>query len=205
MIDVRNLTTGYSKDKPLKQNFSYIFEDNKIYGILGESGCGKSTLLKTIAGLIYPLNGEVYVDNKILQRADKNDIYMMHQNYTSFDWLTCLDNILITEKVKHNRITDEKRKNALSMLDKVGLKEYADKYPTQLSGGMRQRLALARTLYMKPSIILMDEPLSALDENTRKDMQDLILDIHKETKNTILMITHSKEEAIKMCDTILNF
>ena len=205
MIDVRNLTTGYSKDKPLKQNFSYIFEDNKIYGILGESGCGKSTLLKTIAGLIYPLNGEVYVDNKILQRADKNDIYMMHQNYTSFDWLTCLDNILITEKVKHNRITDEKRKNALSMLDKVGLKEYADKYPTQLSGGMRQRLALARTLYMKPSIILMDEPLSALDENTRRDMQDLILDIHKETKNTILMITHSKEEAIKMCDTILNF
>lgn len=205
MIEVKNLTIGYSKDKPLKQNFSYTFEDNKIYGILGESGCGKSTLLKTVAGLIYPLNGEVYVDNKILQRADKNDIYMMHQNYTSFDWLTCTDNILITEKVKHNRITDEKRNNALSMLDKVGLKEHANKYPTQLSGGMRQRLALARTLYMKPSIILMDEPLSALDENTRKDMQDLILDIHKETKNTIIMITHSKEEAIKMCDTILNF
>jgi ABC-type nitrate/sulfonate/bicarbonate transport system ATPase subunit len=205
MIKVKNLTTGYSRDKPLKQNFSYTFEDNKVYGILGESGCGKSTLLKTIAGLIYPLDGEVYVNDKILQRADKNDIYMMHQNYTSFDWLTCIDNILITEKVKHNRITDEKRKNALCWLDKVGLKEYADKYPTQLSGGMRQRLALARTLYMKPSIILMDEPLSALDENTRADMQDLILDIHKETKNTIIMITHSKEEAIKMCDIILNF
>lgn len=205
MIEVKDLTTGYSRDKPLKQHFSYIFEDNKIYGILGESGCGKSTLLKTIAGLIYPLNGEVLVDNKMLQRADKNDIYMMHQNYTSFDWLTCLDNILITEKIKHHRITNEKKQNAMSWLDKVGLAEYSNKYPTQLSGGMRQRLALARTLYMKPSIILMDEPLSALDEKTRTDMQNLILNIHKKTCNTIIMVTHSKEEAYKMCDTIINF
>ena len=205
MIELRNLTTGYSRDKPLKKDINYIFEDNKIYGILGESGCGKSTLLKTIAGLIYPLNGEVFIDGNILKRADKNEVYMMHQNYTSFDWLTCLDNILITEKVKHKRITNEIRNNALNWLEKVGLKDYANKYPTQLSGGMKQRLALARTLYIKPSIILMDEPLSALDEKTRTDMQDLILDIHKETHNTIIMITHSKEEAERMCDEILLF
>ena len=205
MIELKNITTGYSKNKPLKKNFTYTFENDKMYGILGESGCGKSTLLKTIAGLIYPLSGEIYVDGKILERADKNNIYMMHQNYTSFDWLTCIDNILITEKIKHKRITDENRKNALRWLDKVGLKDYADKYPTQLSGGMKQRLALARTLYMKPSIILMDEPLSALDEKTRTEMQDLILDIHKETHNTIIMITHSKEEAYKMCDQVLKF
>jgi ABC-type nitrate/sulfonate/bicarbonate transport system ATPase subunit len=130
---------------------------------------------------------------------------MMHQNYTSFNWLTCLDNILITEKIKHKRITSEIRDNALRWLDKVGLKDCANKYPTQLSGGMRQRLALARTLYMKPSIILMDEPLSALDDKTRTEMQDLILDIHKETKNIIIMITHSQEEANKMCDVILKF
>ena len=205
MIELKNLTTGYTRDKPLKKNFTYTFEDNKVYGILGESGCGKSTLLKTIAGLIYPLDGEVYVDGKIVKRADKNDIYMMHQNYTSFDWLTCLDNILITEKVKHRRITNETKANALRWLEMVGLKGYENKYPTQLSGGMKQRLALARTLYMKPSIILMDEPLSALDERTRTDMQNLILNIHKETKNTIIMITHSKEEATKMCDYILRF
>ena len=205
MIELKNLTTGYSRDRPLKKNFTYTFEDNKIYGILGESGCGKSTLLKTIAGLIYPLEGTVHVDNKILKKASKNDIYMMHQNYTSFDWLTCLDNILITERIKHKRITTEIRNNALRWLDKVGLKESANKYPTQLSGGMRQRLALARTLYMKPSIILMDEPLSALDDKTRTEMQDLILNIHKETHNTIIMITHSEEEANKMCDTILRF
>lgn len=203
MIQLNNLTTGYSRDKPLKKNFTYTFEDNKIYGILGESGCGKSTLLKTIAGLIYPLQGEIFIDGKILQRADKNDVYMMHQNYTSFDWLTCLDNILIVEKINHRRITDEVKKSALEWLDKVGLKEYADKYPKQLSGGMRQRLALARTLYMKPSIILMDEPLSALDEETRTEMQQLILNVHNETKNTIIMITHSKDEAQKMCDVIL--
>lgn len=205
MIELKNLTTGYTRDKPLKTDFTYTFEDNKIYGILGESGCGKSTLLKTIAGLIYPLNGEVYIDGKILQKASKNDIYMMHQNYTCFDWLTCVDNILITEKVKHRRITDETKNKALNWLEKVGLSEHANKYPTQLSGGMRQRLALARTLYMKPNIILMDEPLSALDENTRADMQRLILDIHKETHNTIIMITHSKDEANKMCDEILTF
>lgn len=205
MIEVKNLTTGYSRDRPLKRDFNYKFEDNKIYGILGESGCGKSTLLRTIAGLIYPLDGEIYIDGKILKRADKNDVYMMHQNYTSFDWLTCLDNILITEKVKHRRVTTRDRTNAVKWLDKVGLRGYSDKYPSQLSGGMRQRLALARTLYVKPSIILMDEPLSALDENTRTDMQDLILDIHKETKNTIIMVTHSKKEAQRMSDVILNF
>lgn len=205
MIELKNITTGYDKNKPLKKDFTFTFENNKIYGILGESGCGKSTLLRTIAGLIYPLNGEIYIDGKILKKASKNDIYMMHQNYTCFDWLTCIDNILITEKVKHRKITNETKANALRWLEMVGLKGYEDKYPTQLSGGMKQRLALARTLYMKPTIILMDEPLSALDEKTRTDMQDLILDIHKETHNTIIMITHSKEEANKMCDEILQF
>ena len=205
MIQLNNVTTGYSRDRPLKSNFSYTFEDNKIYGILGESGCGKSTLLKTIAGLIYPIQGEVFIDGKILQRADKNDVYMMHQNYTSFDWLTCLDNILIVEKINHRKITEEVRENAIEWLSKVGLQDCIEKYPKQLSGGMRQRLALARTLYMKPQIILMDEPLSALDERTRAEMQQLILDIHKQTHNTIIMVTHSKEEANKMCDTILNF
>lgn len=205
MIQLNNVTTGYSRDRPLKSNFSYIFENNKIYGILGESGCGKSTLLKTIAGLIYPIQGEIFINGQILQRADKNDVYMMHQNYTSFDWLTCLDNILIVEKINHRKITEEVRENAIEWLSKVGLQECIKKYPKQLSGGMRQRLALARTLYMKPQIILMDEPLSALDERTRADMQQLILDIHRQTHNTIIMVTHSKEEANKMCDTIINF
>ena len=112
---------------------------------------------------------------------------------------------LIVEKINHRKITEEVRKNAIEWLSKVGLQDCIEKYPKQLSGGMRQRLALARTLYMKPQIILMDEPLSALDERTRAEMQQLILDIHKQTHNTIIRVTHSKEEANKMCDTILKF
>ena len=130
---------------------------------------------------------------------------MMHQSYTCFNWLTCLDNILITERVKYNTITKDLKFKARQALIDVGLLEYIDKYPSQLSGGQRQRLALARTLFTSPKVILMDEPLSALDEITREYMQDLILDVHKETHNTIIMVTHSLNEAKRMCDEIINF
>lgn len=201
MIVVNNLCTGYSRASPILKNFSYQF-DNEIYGILGESGCGKTTLLRTIAGLTKPLSGEVIIDGVQIKKPNKNGVYMLHQNYTSFDWLTCLDNILIAKKIQGN-VTEEDVNNAKQMLDAVKLGKDADKYPRQLSGGMRQRLALARTLFVNPKIILMDEPLSALDGKTRGEMQDLILDIHERTKNTILMVTHSTEEANKMCDKII--
>ena len=201
MIVVNNLCTGYARASPLLKNFSYQF-DNKIYGILGESGCGKTTLLRTIAGLTKPLSGEVIIDGVQIKKPNKNGVYMLHQNHASFDWLTCLDNILIAKKIQGN-VTEEDVNNAKQMLDAVKLSKDADKYPRQLSGGMRQRLALARTLFVNPKIILMDEPLSALDGKTRGEMQDLILDIHERTKNTILMVTHSTEEANKMCDKII--
>ena len=201
MIEIKNLYTGYSRDKPLLNNFNYTF-DSKVYGILGQSGCGKTTLLRTIAGLMKPLSGEVVVNEEVVTKASKNNIYMMHQNYTSFDWLKCLDNVLIAKKVK-GRINGEDIDRAKQMLSLVGLEGSEEKFPKQLSGGMRQRLALARTLFMSPEIILMDEPLSALDINTREVMQDLIIQKHKETNNTIIMVTHSKEEAKKMCDVII--
>lgn len=201
MIVVNNLCTGYVRASPLLKGFNCQF-DNKIYGILGESGCGKTTLLRTIAGLTKPLSGEVLIDGTRVSKPNKNGVYMMHQNYTSFDWLTCLDNILIAKKIQGG-VTKEDVDNAKQMLEAVKLGKDADKYPRQLSGGMRQRLALARTLFVNPKIILMDEPLSALDGNTRSEMQDLILNIHKRTNNTILMVTHSVEEANKMCDKII--
>ena len=201
MIVVNNLYTGYARASPLLKDFSCQF-DNKIYGILGESGCGKTTLLRTIAGLTKPLSGEVLIDGVKINKPNKSGVYMLHQNYTSFDWLTCIDNVLIAKKI-HGRVTEEDRNNAKRMLEAVKLGEDIEKYPRQLSGGMRQRLALARTLFINPKIILMDEPLSALDNKTRSEMQDLILDIHKQTKNTILMVTHSTEEADKMCDEII--
>ena len=203
MILLNKLTTGYTRDKPLLRNFTYKFDSN-IYGILGESGCGKSTLLRTIAGLMYPLEGLVLIDGKPLKKASKNNIYMMHQNYTSFNWMNCVDNVLISKKIQHKRITKEDILLAEELLNKVGIYEHKDKYPSQLSGGMRQRLALARTIFVKPDVILMDEPLSALDDTTRSKMQNLILDLHKETNNTIIMVTHSRQEANIMCNNIIN-
>ena len=203
MIEISELYTGYSRDKPLLKNFNYQF-NSKIYGILGESGCGKTTLLRTIAGLVKPLSGTISVNGELITKASKNNIYMMHQNYTSFDWLRCLDNILIAKKVK-GRINKCDVDRAKEMMKLVGLENNEDKYPKQLSGGMRQRLALARTLFMNPEIILIDEPLSALDIETRERMQDLIINQHKETSSTIIMVTHSREEANKMCDVIIEF
>lgn len=192
MIQLNNLVVGY--DKPLMKPLNHTFEDGKIYGILGKSGCGKSSLLRTIAQLNKPLGGTIVNKNN-------HQIYMMHQRYTNFDWLSCLDNVLIAERNKRKRKAS--RDAAAAILAKVGLGEYLDRYPTELSGGMQQRLALARVLFVKPKVLLMDEPLSALDDATRSSMQKLILDAHTETNNTILMVTHSVDEAQKMCDHII--
>lgn len=193
MIQLNNLVVGY--DKPLLNPITATFEDNKVYGILGKSGCGKSTLLRTIAGLNKQMSGSII-------KNDASVPYMMHQRYTNFDWLSCLDNVLIAERKRKGR--RELKDEAIEVLKKVGLGDYLDRYPTELSGGMQQRLALARVLFAKPKVLLMDEPLSALDDATRERMQQLILDYHKETQNTILMVTHSVDEAIKMCDHIIN-
>lgn len=192
MITLNNLSIGYNE--PLMEPLNHKFEKGKIYGILGKSGCGKSTLLKTIAGMQKPLSGSVL-------RGDNSQIYMMHQRYTNFNWLTCLDNVLIAERKKSKRNGSESE--ATRVLHKVGLSGCETRYPSELSGGMQQRLALARVLFVKPNYLLMDEPLSALDGATRAAMQQLIMSIHEETGNTIIMVTHSVEEARKMCDKIL--
>ena len=193
MIQLNNLVVGY--DEPLLNPITATFEDNKVYGILGKSGCGKSTLLRTIAGLNKQMSGSIV-------KNDASVPYMMHQRYTNFDWLSCLNNVLIAERKRKGR--RELKGEAIEVLKKVGLGDYLERYPTELSGGMQQRLALARVLFAKPKVLLMDEPLSALDDATRERMQQLILDCHKETQNTILMVTHSVDEATKMCDHIIN-
>ena len=206
LLEVKNLKKYFKTPKGMLHavdDVSFTIDRGRTLGVVGESGCGKTTLLKTMAGLIYPLSGEIYVDGSILTKAYKNDIYMMHQNYTCFNWMTCLDNILIIEKINHNKVTNDIKANALHMLERVGLKEYAYKYPMQLSGGMRQRLALARVLYAQPKILLMDEPLSALDEITRKSMQDLIIETQRNNKSTIILVTHSDAEAKRMCHEII--
>ena len=188
MIEVRKLYTGYTRDKPILKNFSYRFENN-IYGILGKSGCGKTTFLRTLAGLQKPLSGSILINDQVQTRC--KDVYMMHQNYTSFDWKNCLENVLISKRIKGN-VAIEDINNARNMLSEVGLQGYEKRYPKELSGGQRQRLALARTLFVNPNIILMDEPLSALDEETRTQMQNLIMKLHDKYKNTIILVELEK-------------
>jgi len=192
MITLNDLVIGYQK--PLMEPLNMTFEDGIIYGILGKSGCGKSTLLKTISRMIKPLSGFVQFD-------DEHGVYMMHQRYTNFDWLTCVDNVLIAVRGKRDRKSFKPVAEAI--LKQVGLGEYMDRYPRELSGGMQQRLSLARVLFVRPHYLLMDEPLSALDDSTRTRMQRLIMDTHQETGSTIIMVTHSEAEANKMCDKII--
>lgn len=198
MIELKDLTIGYIE--PLSENINFKFS-KQTYAILGESGCGKSTLLRTICGLHKPLKGSVLIDNQVVNGVHK-DVYMMHQHYTNYDWLSCLDNILLSAKVK-GTLNANTKSAALDALDAVGLKDKADKHPYELSGGQKQRLALARTLFIRPKYLLMDEPLSALDPVTRNTMQELIIQYQYKTKSTILMITHSEEEANKIGHKIL--
>lgn len=200
MIKLNDLSIGYFGE-PIMEHLNLDFEDGLIYGVLAKSGAGKTTLLKTIAGLIPPVKGHVSIDGVYYRTSKRNPVYMMHQRYSNFNWLTCLDNVLIAQRDKKLRDSDE----AMKVLAAVGLDQYTDKWPSQLSGGMQQRLALARTLYVQPKYLLMDEPLSALDDKTRSSMQRLILDVHAATQNTIIMVTHSQDEAFKMCDDIIEF
>lgn len=156
MIKLNDLAIGYNGEAIL-EHIDQEFDDGLIYGILAKSGAGKTTLLKTISGLLHPVHGEVVIDGTTYRNADKNPVYMMHQRYSNFGWLSCTENVLIAQRDKKLRSRDD----AIKVLAAVGLEQYADKWPSQLSGGMQQRLALARTLYVKPKYLLMDEPLSA--------------------------------------------
>src|SRR6476646_3168533 len=159
--------------------------------LLGPSGCGKSTLLRMIAGLDKPTSGQVLVNGEVVTHPGK-DRGMVFQKYTSFPWLTVADNIAYGMKI--NGVPEAQRKETVDrLLKSVGLTEFANVYPETLSGGMQQRVAIARTLALRPSVILMDEPFGALDAQTRSDMQQLLLQIWDETACTILFVTHDVE------------
>lgn len=200
MIRLENITIKFG-EKTVFDKYNLDIEDKKIHVIIGRSGCGKTTLLRTVAGLLKPDKGRVLYNCVRIKKPIK-DIFMMHQSYTNFPWKTCIENVLFPIRLQ-TKIADNHREEAKKLLEKVGLYEYADKYPYELSGGMKQRLALARTLMSKPPVLLMDEPLSALDPNTRNAMQNLVLDLHEMTGNTIVMVTHDMEEAKKMKDSII--
>jgi NitT/TauT family transport system ATP-binding protein len=168
--------------------------------LLGPSGCGKSTLLRLIAGLDKADSGEVLVNEQPVHGPGK-DRGMVFQKYTSFPWLTVADNIAYGMKI--NGVPAEKRKEAVAQLvQDIGLSGFENAYPETLSGGMQQRVAIARTLALRPAVILMDEPFGALDAQTRSEMQQLLLKVWDETASTILFVTHDVDEAVYLADRI---
>lgn len=172
----------------------------EIIVFLGPSGCGKSTLLKAVAGLLPPTQGEIFVDGKPVENVGR-DRGMVFQAYTSFGWLTVRQNVEYGLRLQ--RIPKaERRKRSDRYLQAVGLADFADRYPKDLSGGMKQRVAIARTLINRPRVVLMDEPFGALDPQTRWSMQGLLLDVSKSEDNTILFVTHDVSEAVYLADTV---
>jgi ABC-type nitrate/sulfonate/bicarbonate transport system ATPase subunit len=168
--------------------------------LLGPSGCGKSTLLRMIAGLDRPNSGQILVNGKPVEGPGR-DRGMVFQKYTSFPWLTVAENIAYGMKI--NGVPSEERNQTVARLvQAVGLAGFEKVYPDTLSGGMQQRVAIARTLAVRPEVILMDEPFGALDAQTRTDMQQLLLRIWDETACTVLFVTHDVEEAIYLADRI---
>jgi NitT/TauT family transport system ATP-binding protein len=168
--------------------------------LLGPSGCGKSTLLRLIAGLDRADTGEVLVNEQPVHGPGK-DRGMVFQKYTSFPWLTVAGNIAYGLKI--NGVPEQQRKDTVAQLvQAVGLSGFENSYPETLSGGMQQRVAIARTLALRPAVILMDEPFGALDAQTRGEMQQLLLKVWDETASTILFVTHDVEEAIYLADRI---
>jgi ABC-type nitrate/sulfonate/bicarbonate transport system ATPase subunit len=207
VISVKNLSVTYigrdGEQTEAVRDVSFDVSDKpgcgEIIVFLGPSGCGKSTILKAVAGLIQPTKGECFVDGKLITDVGR-DRGMVFQTYTSFAWLTVRKNVEYGLKLQG--IEKEKRRGLSGkILEEVGLAEFAERYPKDLSGGMKQRVAIARTLINNPRVVLMDEPFGALDPQTRWGMQSLLLDISKRENNTIIFVTHDVSEAVYLADT----
>ncbi len=206
MIEFQNVSLKFD-EKVIFNNYQQVFEAGKIYCLIGPSGCGKSTLLRLACGLQRPDSGRVLFQGTPVKKSQA-EIFMMHQSHVNFPWMTVLDNVLLPLKIKEGIITPEKAALAQEILSLVELEGAEKLYPHQLSGGMNQRVALARVLVSRPKILLMDEPLSALDPELRLKMQNLILQYHQAVNNPIsliIMITHDLAEASRMADLQLDF
>ncbi len=198
-LSVNGLRFSYS-DKPIINDLSLNINNGEFVSILGPSGCGKSTLLNIFAGILKPQSGEILIDNKKYEKANQHFAYMP-QNDLLLPWKTILDNVCLYGEIHHHK--KEIKETALHQMEKFGLKGCENKYPDELSGGMRQRAAFLRTTLCKADIYLLDEPFGALDVITRGDMQDWLAELCSNLKKTIILVTHDTDEAIYLSDRIL--
>jgi NitT/TauT family transport system ATP-binding protein len=210
LVTVQGVSQVYHKgsggDLQVLQDVNLRLNENEIVALLGRSGCGKSTLLRIIAGLMRPIGGTVTIEGARVD-GPARQVALVFQTFALFPWLTVLENVEIG--LEAQGIAPELRhKRALAAIDLIGLDGYESAYPKELSGGMRQRVGLARALVVHPKLLLMDEPFSALDVLTAETLRTDLLDLWCEGRmpiSSILMVTHNIEEAVLMCDRILVF
>jgi NitT/TauT family transport system ATP-binding protein len=189
--------------KVVLQGINLTIDDREVVGILGPSGCGKTTLLRIIAGLDQPTEGEVLLDGEAVSRPGaRTKMGMIFQEHALLPWRSVLDNVSLGLEIQ-NVSRSEREEKAMKYLELVGLQGSAHSRPYELSGGMRQRAAVARALALEPSFLLMDEPFSALDPQTRKQIQTDIIRIQERTAKAIVLVTHSVEEAILLADRLV--
>ncbi len=205
-IKIENLTKVYNnrntnKNTLILLNINFEIEKGSFTSIIGPSGCGKTTLLRIIAGLENQSSGNIYIENNIIKNSNIN-FGIVFQGYSLFPWMNVLENVSFGLKMNGYN-----KKNYVSIanyyLNLVKLSDFKYYYPDELSGGMKQRVAIARALAINPKVILMDEPFSALDENTRSYLQDELLKLWEHHKLTIIFVTHSVDEALYLSDKII--
>ena len=199
----KDFENGRGEHGPALLDINFTIQTNEFISIVGRSGCGKSTMLNLIMGLLSPTEGRILINDKAVTSPGP-DRGMVFQHGGLFPWLTAIKNIEFGPK-NAGMPKAERRALAQSLIELVHLKGYEDKYPRELSGGMQQRIAIARALATHPEILLMDEPFGALDQLTRESMQRELLRIWESHKTTVIFVTHGIMEAIFLSDRILVF
>lgn len=210
IIEFRSVTVRFGTFTAL-HDVSFTIEDvpdrGEFVSLIGPSGCGKSTILNLIAGFLQPTEGQVLIAGQPAPGPGR-DRGMIFQQYSSFPHLTVMDNVLFGLEINKDEIklnAAGRSERARKLIQQVGLSGHEDKYPHQLSGGQQQRVAIARTLAIEPRILLMDEPFSALDEPTRLEMQELLVNLWHRLQPTILCVTHSVAEAVYLSERLWIF
>lgn len=185
-------------------NINLTVEDNSFISLIGPSGCGKSTMLHIAAGLIQATEGEVIVNGLSPQQAqEKGEIGLIFQEASLLPWRTVRENIQLASEIRAIKKSKTKFRDVEELIQLMELEGFADHFPRELSGGMSQRVAIARSLYYDPDILFMDEPFGALDELTRHRMNIELLNIWEKSKKTVLFVTHNIEEAVFLSDRVL--
>ena len=202
-LEIQNITVSYDTDVVLR-NLDLSVREGEFLSLLGPSGCGKSTLLKTISGILIPSEGRILLDGRDITRESvhKRGTVVVFQDMRLFPHMNVENNVAFPLKMQ-GMPKAQRLEIARTILKKVQMDSFCHRLPAELSGGQQQRVALARVLAAKPKLLLLDEPFSALDENLREDMRNLVLELHREFGMTTILVTHDRQEALSMSDRVV--